>query len=50
LAGTDPEKIVAIAKEISEGSGKKGTIPPLWDGRAAERIVDVIMRSSTFNV
>ncbi|MDF1527453.1 MAG: UDP-N-acetylglucosamine 2-epimerase, partial [bacterium] len=44
LAGTDPEKIVAIAADILEGKGKKGQIPPLWDGKAAERIVEIILR------
>jgi len=25
-----------------EGRGKRGKVPELWDGRAAERIIDVI--------
>jgi len=28
--------------EVLEGSGKRGKVPELWDGRAAERIVGVI--------
>jgi UDP-N-acetylglucosamine 2-epimerase (non-hydrolysing) len=44
LIGTDPAKIVAAAKAILGGQGKPGRIPPLWDGHAAERIVDVLMR------
>jgi UDP-N-acetylglucosamine 2-epimerase (non-hydrolysing) len=43
LAGTRPEAIVSVAREILSGQGKKGTIPPLWDGHAAERIVEVLM-------
>jgi len=34
-----------LAKEVTEvleGRGKRGKVPELWDGRAAERIVDVI--------
>jgi UDP-N-acetylglucosamine 2-epimerase (non-hydrolysing) len=30
--------------EIIAGREKKGTIPPLWDGHAAERIADVLER------
>jgi UDP-N-acetylglucosamine 2-epimerase (non-hydrolysing) len=45
LAGTDPEKIkdlaaAALSKDRSS-SGKK--IPPLWDGRAAGRICDLLL-------
>ncbi len=45
LAGTDPEKIVSIAEKILEGKGKKSGIPPLWDGKAAERIVEILTES-----
>ncbi len=45
LAGTDPEKILSIANEILEGKGKKGQIPPLWDGKTAETIVEIIVKS-----
>lgn len=45
LAGTRPEAILSAAREILSGNGKKGTVPPLWDGRAAERIVDVLLRT-----
>ena len=30
--------------EIEEGKFKKGGIPPLWDGKATERIVDVLLK------
>ena len=43
LAGTSPETILSAAWEILSGNAKKGTIPPLWDGHAAERIVEVLM-------
>jgi UDP-N-acetylglucosamine 2-epimerase (non-hydrolysing) len=38
VVGTDPATILAAVDEILEGDGKRGRIPPLWDGRAAERI------------
>lgn len=42
LAGTDPERIVAEARRILAGQGKRGRRPSLWDGHAAERIVDIL--------
>jgi UDP-N-acetylglucosamine 2-epimerase (non-hydrolysing) len=44
LAGTDPVRIVAEARRVLRGEGKQGRRPHLWDGRAAERIVDVLAR------
>ena len=44
LVGTDPDKIVAAAKEVLSGKSKAGRIPPLWDGHAAERIVEILLR------
>jgi len=44
LVGTRPEAILSAAREILSGNGKKGDVPPLWDGRAAERIADVLLR------
>jgi UDP-N-acetylglucosamine 2-epimerase (non-hydrolysing) len=43
LAGIHPEAILSAVREILSGNGKKGNVPPLWDGRAAERIVDVLL-------
>ena len=45
MVGTDPEKIRAVAFEILSGQGKKGAIPPLWDGNAAVRIVNILFGS-----
>lgn len=42
LAGTDADRIVALALEAARGAGKRGQRPALWDGHAAGRIVDVL--------
>jgi UDP-N-acetylglucosamine 2-epimerase (non-hydrolysing) len=44
LAGTDPAMILSAANEIISGNARKGSIPPLWDGRAAERTADILLR------
>src|SRR5215472_16056519 len=44
LVGQNPAKIVAAAREILAGKGKRGQVPHLWDGHAAERIVEIILR------
>lgn len=43
LAGTDPATILALARTVLETGGKRGRIPHLWDGHAAERIAAVIV-------
>lgn len=42
LVGTDPDVICHQAQLILDGKGKKGCRPALWDGKAAERIVDIL--------
>jgi UDP-N-acetylglucosamine 2-epimerase (non-hydrolysing) len=44
LVGADPERIRAEALRIVRAGGVEASIPPLWDGRAAERIVAVLAR------
>jgi UDP-N-acetylglucosamine 2-epimerase (non-hydrolysing) len=44
IVGTNPSKIVAATEQILRGDGKKGRTPPLWDGHAADRIVEIILR------
>jgi len=44
LAGTEPARIVEEARKVLRGEGKQGRRPLLWDGRAAERIVDILAR------
>ncbi len=42
LVGTDPERIVAETRRILAGESKVGRVPELWDGHAAERIVQIL--------
>jgi UDP-N-acetylglucosamine 2-epimerase (non-hydrolysing) len=46
LVGLDEDKILTYFGKIMDGNWKKGTIPPLWDGRAANRIVEIIAKVS----
>jgi UDP-N-acetylglucosamine 2-epimerase (non-hydrolysing) len=39
LVGSERRAIVAAARRVLAGGGKRGRRPELWDGRAAERIV-----------
>jgi UDP-N-acetylglucosamine 2-epimerase (non-hydrolysing) len=43
LVGTDPARIVPAAREVLSGGGRKGRMPELWDGRAAERIARILV-------
>ncbi|HEV7815138.1 MAG TPA: UDP-N-acetylglucosamine 2-epimerase (non-hydrolyzing) [Janthinobacterium sp.] len=42
LAGHDPQRILALAGAILDGGGKRGRLPPFWDGHAAGRIAPVV--------
>jgi UDP-N-acetylglucosamine 2-epimerase (non-hydrolysing) len=42
LIGQDPGLLDSELTKILEGGAKKGSIPPLWDGRASERIVQAL--------
>ncbi|MFC1998996.1 non-hydrolyzing UDP-N-acetylglucosamine 2-epimerase [Chloroflexota bacterium] len=44
LVGNDPERIAQEAGKIIDGNIGKSKIPALWDGKAAHRIVDVLIR------
>jgi len=42
LVGTRTESILEAWRDLRAGRRGTGGIPPLWDGRAAERIVKVL--------
>jgi UDP-N-acetylglucosamine 2-epimerase (non-hydrolysing) len=44
LVGNEPQAILDAARAVLEGRGRKGRVPEKWDGRSAERIVDVLLR------
>ena len=43
LAGTDPERVIALAFEAIDGRSRRGRRPALWDGHAARRIVQILV-------
>jgi UDP-N-acetylglucosamine 2-epimerase (non-hydrolysing) len=43
LVGVDPARIVEEATRALSGRGKTGRIPALWDGKASERIAEVLL-------
>ena len=42
LIGTNPAAVKPALDKLYAGEWKKGTIPELWDGHAAERIVEIL--------
>jgi UDP-N-acetylglucosamine 2-epimerase (non-hydrolysing) len=42
LVGTDPERILEASFRILAGHRPAGSVPPLWDGHAAERIAEAL--------
>ena len=43
LVSTDKNKIIEAAGKILNGVNLKGRIPKLWDGKAAKRIVEILV-------
>lgn len=44
LLGTESGAIAPAMQKLFDGKWKKGDIPPLWDGKTAGRIMDVIIQ------
>ena len=42
LLGLAPARIAEIPARLAEGAGSGGEPPPLWDGRAAKRVADIV--------
>jgi len=47
LVGNDPERILAGARAALRNGKPSAVLPPLWDGHAAERIVEVVVERAT---
>ncbi len=43
LIGDDINKLKPSLKKIIEGNWKKGTVPPFWDGKTSERIINILI-------
>lgn len=43
VIGMSPQRILEESRRILDGRGKKGGVPEFWDGRAAERIVNILL-------
>ncbi len=42
MAGSNPEVVKQCFRDVIAHGGKQGKAPPLWDGRAADRILDIL--------
>jgi len=49
LLGGDGVRIAEEAMKILQGKGKRGQSPPLWDGKASERIVQILAQEFRLN-
>jgi UDP-N-acetylglucosamine 2-epimerase (non-hydrolysing) len=47
IAGQAPETIVAAARDVLAGRRNSGGTPALWDGHAAKRIVEVLLKTTS---
>ena len=45
ISDLDPDTLMHHFRSLLSGRVKEGTIPPLWDGRAAERIAAVLSKA-----
>jgi len=46
IVGRDPQRIIAAYKDAVTPNGRRFLTPPLWDGQAARRIVDVLLQEA----
>jgi hypothetical protein len=44
LLGLRPERVAELPALVEEIRGREAKVPPLWDGAAAGRIVEVLLK------
>jgi UDP-N-acetylglucosamine 2-epimerase (non-hydrolysing) len=44
IVGRNPHLLRKELAKVLSGQTKKGTVPPLWDGKAASRIAEIVTR------
>jgi UDP-N-acetylglucosamine 2-epimerase (non-hydrolysing) len=44
LVTPDPAAVAGRVRALLDGGRPSATVPPLWDGHAAERVVEVLER------
>jgi UDP-N-acetylglucosamine 2-epimerase (non-hydrolysing) len=49
LVGTDKAKIIKESFKILDGKSKSGKIPKLWDGKASQRIINILAKKISQN-
>ena len=42
IVGQDRAQIIAVMHDVLQNGGKRGRVPELWDGKAAERIKQIL--------
>ena len=47
LVGEDAEQLKKAMHDLLDGNWKKGSLPDRWDGRTAERIVQILRDAVT---
>jgi UDP-N-acetylglucosamine 2-epimerase (non-hydrolysing) len=43
LLGTNPKAVAPAMKKLFAGEWKKGSIPPMWDGKTSKRIIEKLL-------
>lgn len=48
IVGTNPQRIMQAAEDVLDGiAARESIVPPLWDGHAADRILNELVNSSS---
>jgi UDP-N-acetylglucosamine 2-epimerase (non-hydrolysing) len=50
VVGSDPDRLLHMAMEVLDQPRPARTVPPLWDGQAAPRIVRILKQACERNL